>query len=386
MIGTILSSDRQLSEVLELLTIRLQLTETQYGQAETAYRAVTTWLAADGSDVARFAPSLFPQGSLGLGTTVRPIRQCEFDLDVVCLLNISDNWSPDDVYSFVWDRMYANGTYRRIMERMPRCIRLNYAEDSQFHLDIVPAVPDATKGGTFLRIPDKPNPKLVAWKTSNPKGYATWFEQQTLLLEKYARAEVEPIPHPIPANEKAVLTKAVQLLKRWRDVRFRDEPELAPSSIILTTLAADQYTGEPICSIALTNILEGLVAFAQSGRMEIRNPANLDEVISEKWLKEPVAYKAFVEGITNFRDRWRTLVDASHRVVTGLGDVTAHLRDLFGEPAVEAIKTAAERVSRARTENDLYVERKTGSIVTWPTPTAVAVGVVRARPNNFYGE
>ena len=88
-----------------------------------------------------------------------------------------------------------------------------------------------------------------------------------VLLEKYARwVEVEPLPTPVPATEKAALTKAVQLLKRWRDVRFKEDMDLAPSSIILTTLGGEQYTGQQICSDALTNILEGMVAFARSNR------------------------------------------------------------------------------------------------------------------------
>ena len=386
MIATVLPTDQQLSTILELLTQRLQLSPTQDDKAGTAYEAVTKWLAADGSRVAQFSPTLFPQGSLRIGTTVKPLRRSEFDLDVVCLLRMTVACDPRTVYDLVWDRMQEHGTYRKISEPMPRCIRLNYAEDSQFHLDIVPAVPDIARGGTFIRIPDKPRPKLVAWKTSNPKGYANWFERQTVLLEKYARAEIEPLPRPVPAEEKAALTKAVQLLKRWRDVYFRDRPEHAPSSIILTTLAAAQYTGEPVCSVALSHILDGLVAFARSGRTELRNPANDDEVISEKWMKDRVSYEAFVEGIADFRDRWQSLVDASQGAVTGLGDVTPRLLDLFGEPALEAVKAAAEGVGKARAENRLYIERNGRSIITAPTATAVVTNAVKARANNFYGD
>ncbi len=386
MIGDYLPSDWQLSEILELLTEGLQLTGTQDKRARTAYGAVTDWLSANGSPMACFNPHLFPQGSLRLGTTVRPIRQSEFDLDVICLLDLQHSSDPETVYNLIWGRMYENGTYRRIMERRPRCIRLNYAEESQFHLDIVPAIPDRTKGDGYLRIPDKPQPQLIAWKTSNPKGYAFWFERQTVLLEKFARAQIEPLPFQIPAAQKAALTKAVQLVKRWRDVRFQDQPDLAPSSIILTTLAGQEYTGEQLCSVALTRIVEGLFTFARSGQREIRNPANADEVISEKWLSSSDAYGASVEASSEFREAWRALVYASQAPVGGLRDVTARLRELFGEPAVGAVKAACERMNRARAGNDLYVERQAGSIITGASSTAAASTLIKARRNTFYGE
>jgi hypothetical protein len=85
-----------------------------------------------------------------------------------------------------------------------------------------------------------------------------------LVADDEAPVAVEPLPTPVSAKQMARVTKAVQLLERWRDVRFADELELAPSSIILTTLGRTFYTGEQICGEALTNVLEGMVNFARS--------------------------------------------------------------------------------------------------------------------------
>lgn len=121
---------------------------TQFERAEQSYDGVTNWLAADESPLSGFDPLLYPQGSLLLDTTVRPIRQAEFDLDLVCVLNMVKGRSPAHIYDVIWDRMYTHRTYRAIMERKDRCIRLNYAKDAQFHLDIVPAIIDTAKGVT----------------------------------------------------------------------------------------------------------------------------------------------------------------------------------------------------------------------------------------------
>jgi hypothetical protein len=379
-----LAADEELSLILELAAASLQITPTQRDRASTAYDSVTAWLGQEGSPLEGYDPLLFPQGSLRLGTTVKPLKTNEFDLDVVCLVKMNGGVTPGQVYDLVWDRMSAHGTYRPIMKRMPRCIRLNYAADSQFHLDIVPAIPDYARGGTFMRIPERPSPRLSTWRTSDPKGYAYWFERQVVYLEKYARAQVEPLPAHVTAAEKPALNKSVQLLKRWRDVRFKDDMHLAPSSIILTTLAADLYASEPTCCDALTNILEGLVTFARSNRRLLVNPANPDEVISEKWLEDEGAYQAFCARIVEFRDRWQKVLDAARSPIQGIGDVAKQLYELFGEPVYGAIKAAEQRVATARAGRTLYMD-KTGTLVA-SLPAASTSTLSRVRPNTFHGE
>ena len=94
------------------------------------------------------------------------------------------------------------------MERLPRCIRLNYAGD--FHLDIVPAIPDLLAGGTCILVPDLDanlslhSPQNDRWKPSNPKGYKTWFEGRCVSLTtlKCSRASVEPLPAQEDVHDK----------------------------------------------------------------------------------------------------------------------------------------------------------------------------------------
>lgn len=385
MVRTGLAADKELTLILEFIAAALQITQSQYERASGAYDGVTKRLGEEGSPLEAYDPLLFPQGSLRLRTTVKPLSSTEFDLDVVCLLKMSGGVTPGEVYDLVWDRMWTDRTYRPLMERMPRCIRLNYAAESRFHLDIVPAIPDTDKGHTFIKIPERPSPKLSTWRTSNPKGYAFWFERQAVYLEKYARAQIEPLPAHERAVEKPALSKAVQLLKRWRDVRFKDDMPLAPSSIILTTLGAEQYNSEPTCCDALTNILEGLVVFSRSNRRDIRNPANPEECISEKWLKDERTYRAFCDRVVEFRDKWQKVLETARSPVKGMGDVTKQLQELFGEPVIGAVKKAEERMAAAREGQSLYMEKKTGTLVT-SVPAASVSLVSKVRPNTFYGD
>ena len=53
------------------------------------------------------------------------------------------------------------------------------------------------------------------------------------------RASVEP--YPKAGGFKGILRRTVQIAKRHRDIMFVDDPDLAPLSVIITTLASRSY-------------------------------------------------------------------------------------------------------------------------------------------------
>ena len=109
---------------LERICVLSELTPTQYRNAEEKYKAVGTWLAAPGSALAPLAPVIYPQGSMLLGTTVRPYNsRHEYDLDLVCQLHRCDHKPPMVVYQWVQDRLAANEVYKEILEPLKRCLR-----------------------------------------------------------------------------------------------------------------------------------------------------------------------------------------------------------------------------------------------------------------------
>ena len=116
-------------------------------------------------------------------------------------------------------------------------------------MDILPACRDDYNGGTCIQVPDR---DLRHWKPSNPIAYADWFKNASRrIIVKFsdslqglivAEATVEPLPALQATEEKTMLQLVVQFLKRWRDVHYANS-EYPPISIVLTTLAADLYTG-----------------------------------------------------------------------------------------------------------------------------------------------
>ena len=380
------SANRDLDEILDLIGVSVQLTPTQFDRAETSYHAVGEWLDAPDSPIRRYRPTVFAQGSLALDTTVKPLSHTEFDLDLVCLVQVSGRVSPAAVYDFLLKRMRDHGTYDKIIVEMPRCIRLDYSGD--FHLDIVPAVPDSEcpPGETCLKIPDR---EKKVWCSSNPTGYVSWFDAQAakrLLCEKAARfsangANVTPLRDPVPPFTKPPLKLAVQLLKRRRDIAFKGREKLAPSSIILTTLCGLLYQGEDHPTDALMNILNGVCDWASREPIRLVNPSNPKEWITDRWNDRPEMYTAFVREIFDLRVRWEKLI--KHGRYPGF---VAELRELFGEHHVaRAVTKFAERRGEARSDGKLLIEKATGVLSVAASP-AVASGSVKVKGHTFHGE
>jgi hypothetical protein len=168
----------------------------------------------------------------------------------------------------------------------------------------------------------------------------------------------------------------VQLLKRWRDIRFADKPEFAPISIVLTTLAGIHYSGERHPFEALCAIVNAVnLSIPTVGRLKVCNPANPLEDLSERWTTEPQAYQLFVGSMRELGDRLNEL-----RRTQGVLDNTKRLEALFGEEVARtAVKWQANALDEVRRAGNLGVAQ-TGALTI-----ITSAGAVPVRPHTFYG-
>src|SRR5580698_9876815 len=74
--------ESQLIDALERICQVLELTPTQHEDASARYRAVGTWLG-EANDVLLSALTVYPHGSIALGTTVKPHGRNEHDVDLM---------------------------------------------------------------------------------------------------------------------------------------------------------------------------------------------------------------------------------------------------------------------------------------------------------------
>jgi hypothetical protein len=370
------SFEAQLDDLLVRICTGLQLDETRFRLAETSYHAVGDLLESHRL-VARLKPRIYPQGSMVLDTTVKPLGREEYDLDFVCEFVCGTEFfpHPDEALYLVETALRSSGDYARMVERMNRCIRLNYARN--FHMDILPACRDSQNGNTCILVPDR---KLGEWVPSNPLGYASWFNERSrqvlirTLLEKAA-----PLPIPQTAERKPPLKLCVQLWKRRRDIRHIDDPDSSPISVVLTTLSGVFYRGEQSIATAMDSILQSTLEAVKSGRPRIvvLNPSNRLEDLSERWDSNARGYREFADGVAEFHEQWRTLQQAR-----GIDKVAKSLEYLFGELITkQVIEKQARDIEAARSGNRLEIKKSTGILTA-----AASASTVKIKPNTFYGD
>jgi hypothetical protein len=325
----------QYNKLLENLSNELDISESHFKQAEERYKAIGKWLLRDNSSVAQYNPDIYPQGSFLLGTMIKPFTDAErYDIDLVCELDItkgqvSQKQLKEMVGEEIKDYAKAN-SMKSVPENKRRCWTLNYADSAQFHMDILPALPDGDSFRIFLEskgisanwtelaiaITDKthPNYNRIAdeWLCSNPKGYAAWFKERMKTqfdarLKSFAesiRASIEDVPE---YKVKTPLQRAIQVLKRHRDMRFHGHKleDDKPISMIITTLSAKLYQNEGDTYLALKNIVEQMDAYAVLLSQSIPLSENLrsQRLIERKpdstwYIPNPV------NPAENFADRW----------------------------------------------------------------------------------
>ena len=381
----------QLYRILDAICRDLEITQAQYEAAKANYEAVSAWLSGAADPVLKYL-DLYVHGSMGLGTSVKPIGRDEFDVDLICLvLSFSIQRSPAELKKIVGDRLRANARYAAMLEEKKRCWRLNYARE--FHLDISPTIsnPRCDNGGEL--VPDK---KLRDWKPTNPRGYKAIFEaraglQPNMRFPKMAvaegRAEVEPFP--AQSNRKGILHRIVQLLKRHRDIAFAQvEADIAPISIIITTLAARSYefcVGRFIFDTEFDVLVETIrlmPLFIErpviNGRQIYLVPNELTqgENFADRWNSEPQRAKAFYE--------WHEQVLADFEklaAIEGLDRITMSLEKSLGSQVVRrAMDAQTETISKARAANQLYVAPSVGLI------TSSGAKATPVPQNTFFGD
>jgi hypothetical protein len=301
--------------LLENLADSIDISETQHKKAEAHYMSVGQWLAKEDSPLAPYNPDIYPQGSFRLGTVVKPITdQDEYDIDLVCQLNLSKkDIIQAELKQLVGDRLKESKTYKQMLDEKEgrRCWILNYADGGNFHMDILPSIPDidSIKSLELSRIPhelakhaiyltDKTslNYKLYDsnWPCSNPKGYAEWFKEQMKVQFDLRRkmiadsmfAKIDTVPE---YRVKTTLQRSIQLLKRHRDIAFINDQDNKPISIIITTLAALSYKNEADLYEALTSIVKGMPNHINmlNNVAWIQNPVNPKENFADKWQGNP---------------------------------------------------------------------------------------------------
>ena len=390
---------------IEALVAELEISDRRYEQAEESYGSLGDWLNRPGGALAAHSPAVYVQGSFGLGTVIKPLNmEEEYDVDAVCELKDLNKGqlTQQQLKALLGQEVEA---YRRSKSMVKplregrRCWTLNYADGAQFHMDVVPALPnggevrlllearslDARWAGTAIAITDNERPDYRTitpdWPRSNPKGYLQWFRSRMIVvlnerkqaLAKSINASVEKIPD---YRVQTPLQAAVMLLKRHRDMMFEtDEINCRPISIIITTLAAHAYQGEDTIPDTLYSILSGMESHIERddwARAVIRNPSDPMENFADKWAEYPEREQSFYTWLHQARE------DFSR--IAGLDNAVVIREALSKHVGTELAKRAEDRVRRP---SGSLLRGATAAAAASSTPAFGSVPRVPSKPQGF---
>jgi len=355
---------------LKKLSEELDITDEDYERAEQRYMDIGAHLQREGSRVKDYGIDIHPQGSFAMGTIVRPIDTDEhYDVDLICLCdldcnNITQKKLKNDVGYEVRTYRTAKGIKKDPQEGR-RNWSLEYADGAQFHMDILPAIPDKNRMGKqiaesyifksfserdeieyysqkAISITDMEHPSYhvicSSWLSSNPVGYREWFFEQMktahrALMESRAKAFSKSIENIPKHTVKTPLQRVVQILKRHRDMMFGNDDD-KPISIIITTLAARSYDNNTSLLQSFQKIIFDMRKHIEErdGIKWVQNPVNPLENFADKWPTHPKRQENFYE--------WLDKVEEDFSAILHLGEIDSvvpMLEENFGPVTVKSV-------------------------------------------------
>ena len=395
-----------LSEPIDALladiAIRIQLNATNYGLAVKRYEAINEWIEREGSPLEGLVKLFHPQGSMAIGATIASkLENDEFDIDLIAILDLSPDTPSHEMLNLLEAaiRGEPGSRYYDKTERCTRCIQVKYADG--MHLDVTPMVRIETlpeKCGYIFHAPERNKTNLDQRIIANPWGFARWFSAMTpaeglfsvAFSERakgyesaiyFAEADVEPVPEQSSVYEKSMAVISLQLLKRFRNVRYDQRTGRCPPSVVMAKLVADNANATSTLSEELlyqATRMRDEFAIAQQERriLEVCNPACESDRFTDRWPGTLEAQQVFLDDLRLFVRKVERL-----RGDCDLADMQEILSELFGEkPTFEAIKEMNRRVGQGIIDGRSRHLPQGGRIVL---PTAAAVAAVAASASSL---
>ena len=378
-----MESKQNIDRMYRKIAAEIEISPTEADKAKESYEAVGKFL---NNNIKQYDIRVFPQGSFRLGTVIKPISdKDEYDIDLVATID-NKFTSAKELKNIVGDVLKASDRYSKKIEEGKRCWTIEYAESANYHMDILPTMRSNTYSDTkeLIMTHKEDENSEYEFKQTNPEAYYDWFlkrmeEEKKKLTEDYAirnKLEIVDVPE---YKIKTTLQIAIEILKRYRDIKFQEMPDIKPISIILTTLMAKIYTGKE-------NVYELIEKFSKeypmylekdaNGDILIKNPVNESENFADKWPKYPERKVAFFLFMNELKE---DLVVNSILLEGNMREQADTYKKLFGENMVNRVYENIANETRIERENSNIYLKENGNITMQKTN-------VNVRNHNFYGK
>lgn len=251
----------------------VNLNKARYDTAIAGISTITSFLKSN-ELLKNYFINTSPQGSIKQKTIIKPAsEEQDFDVDLLFEMEIEPSWEPKDYLENIADQFRKSDRYKDLVDTRgkTRCVTIDY--ESDFHLDIVPAV--KTIDGYWIM-----NKKTNEYEPTDGDGYAQWFENQTVVTNGF-------------------LVESVRLMKYLRDIKEKYEAK----SILITTLLGSQITTDDIMDYfpdlptTFRVLIKRLDEYLQSNpeMPVVENPVMPEENFNRHWDQEK--YESFSDEI-----------------------------------------------------------------------------------------
>jgi hypothetical protein len=397
--------DDPLDRILGEIALSVQLPPSLHDQAQGRYQAVRRHLEATTAfrdQIEHF----YPQGSMAIDATISTRgTDDEYDLDIVTQLGSRFRHLPPLDILLALETALSDYPVQKVL-RQTRCVTLFYAD--KMHLDVTPALRlhgtlDRESHITHAKGPHpSADDRLV---DMNAYGFAGWYRDRTPIELRLAKAfqrrwlehagrlradaDVDEVPDQCEFIVKNTATLALQLIKRFRNIRYANYAGRIPPSVMLSYyagLAAQPNMALSAMVIRLASWIVGEIerASVYGRKLHVANPVCPDDVFTDRW-PESVAQQ------NEFAGHLRDLVRGLEKMRKGElfpDAMMDELRENFGDRVVTraADQIAAEVGAGIQQSRQGYTR---GGRLIWPTIAAaspfVKPTVAVARPHTFFG-
>lgn len=388
------------SDIVNLLLIdiaaKIQLTKTEYGLAMERTQTLYKWMQREESQLKGLITDYYPQGSMAIGATISTASTAkdsnEYDIDVIAEIKPKGNVTPADLLTILENSLKGE-RYSGKLERNKRCVTVFY---EGMHLDITPCI----------RVGANPKEVVIAhwddktgeqkWVDANPWGFAEYFKGKmpttdTAFAETYsARAQFEQGSDNRAFYRKPKALVSLQLLKRWRNLKYESREGRMPPSVMLSRLVSANADVRPNSSLfeelqIQANWVSQVVKSAhEAGKtLHVTNPVYEKDVFTDRWPAGLTAQKVFLEDLQELK---RQLAELAAEAP--LPKKKAVLEKLFGEKvAGYAVQKLATELGQKSHAGGLLHETKGGnpSLKTLGVPTILSAPTVHTPRNTNFG-
>jgi hypothetical protein len=353
---------------------------------------------------------IHPHGSRELGTMTRPLdsNRDGFDIDLIARLDKEaiSKYNGERGPTLLLDHLFTAlkryaERHKLKIHRWDRCVTLEYADG--MCADIAPVIDSPIRhtvhGETHGWIPDR---DLQRFQSTNPRGYVALFDKMASISPVFTndqrivnasaedhikRADIVPLSNADEVFGR-LLCRVVQLIKLHRNVVFGSatvDPDLAPQSSFITSLAAAAYTAQ--APQPHDSPLELLLDIVETmPQYFIRRL--LWEDHEEWYLQNPTAPGDNLASAMNSRNRQKAFLAWHVRLIDDLRKI---LQAIEGRAGIDKVGQLIEATFGVRAANAMQLAqvsrqeaiRKSGkaSIIT----SAATVIPMTARAHSFFG-